>query len=159
MVIESGKKFTIVRPVFIYGAAEAGMRPSFLHWVKANLEQQKQIKIVGDQKRTPTYAEDICKGIATIIDKEATGVFNLAGKDILSPYEMAIKTAKVLQLDLSLIEEVTAETFPEPVRRAKRSGLKIEKAQRELGYSPVSFEEGVRLTFGLSDENDHKAMA
>jgi dTDP-4-dehydrorhamnose reductase len=159
LVVESGKKFTVVRPVFIYGAAAAGMRPSFLHWVKTNLEQQKQIKVVGDQKRTPTYAEDICMGIATIIDKAVTGVFNLAGKDILSPYEMAIKTAEVLQLNVSLIEEVTAETFHEPVRRAKRSGLKIEKAQRELGYAPVSFEEGVRLTFGITNGTDRKPVA
>ncbi|MCW3110557.1 MAG: family oxidoreductase [Segetibacter sp.] len=149
LVMQSGKKYSIVRPVFIYGAAAQGMRASFLHWVKNNLEQKKQIKVVSDQSRTPTYAEDICKGIETIINKEATGVFNLAGKDILSPYDMAIKTAKVLQLDSSLIEEVTAETFPEPVKRAKRSGLKIDKAQRELGYNPVSFEEGVRLTFGM----------
>jgi dTDP-4-dehydrorhamnose reductase len=150
LVVESGKKCTIVRPAFIYGAAGEGIRPSFLHWVRTNLEQQKQIKVVGDQKRTPTYAEDICKGISAIIDREVTGVFNLAGKDILSPYQMAVKTANVLKLDSSLIIEVTAETFTEPVRRAKRSGLKIEKARRELGYSPVSFEEGVRLNFGIN---------
>lgn len=149
LVTQSGKMHTVVRPVFIYGAAGQGMRPSFLHWVKNNLEEKKEIKVVSDQSRTPTYAEDICKGIEAIINKQATGVFNLAGKDILSPYEMAIKTAQVLQLDSSLIKKVTAETFPEPVKRAKRSGLKIEKAQQELGYNPVSFEEGVRLTFGL----------
>lgn len=149
LVTQSGKKYSVVRPVFIYGPAGQGMRPSFLHWVKNNLDQKKQIKVVSDQSRTPTFVEDICKGIETIITKEATGVFNLAGKDILSPYDMAVKTAQVLQLDSSLIEKVTAETFPEPVKRAKRSGLKIEKAERELGYEPVSFEEGVRLTFGV----------
>jgi dTDP-4-dehydrorhamnose reductase len=150
LVIETSDRYTIVRPVFIYGHAGEGMRPTFLHWVKTSLEQQKQIKVVSDQIRTPTFAEDICKGISTIIATEVTGVFNLAGKDILSPYDMAVKTAEILQLDSSLIHEVTAETFAEPVRRAKRSGLKIEKAQRQLNYSPVNFEEGVRLTFGIS---------
>ncbi len=146
-VKNSGLKYTIVRPVFIYGQAGEGMRPSFLHWVKNSLTQQKQIKVVSDQSRTPTYVEDICRGIETIIAKEVTGVFNLAGKDVLSPYEMALKTSEVLGLDKGLIEKVTAETFPEPVKRAKKSGLKIEKAQQELGYNPVSFEEGIRLTF------------
>lgn len=147
-LVKQYKMYTIVRPVFIYGAAGQGMRPSFLHWVKNSLEQKKQIKVVSDQSRTPTYAEDICKGIETIIRRQATGVFNLAGKDILSPYDMAVKTATVLQLDESLIEKVTAETFPEPVKRAKNSGLKIDKAKQELDYHPVSFEEGVKLTFG-----------
>lgn len=149
LVMQAKGKYTIVRPVFIYGAAGPGMRASFLHWVKKNLEEKKQIKVVSDQIRTPTYVEDICKGIEKIILTSATGAYNLAGKDILSPYEMAVKTAQQLGLDSSLIEEVTAETFPEPVKRAKRSGLQIEKAQRELDYNPVSFEEGVRLTFGL----------
>lgn len=149
LVMQSGKDYTIVRPVFIYGASGPGMRPSFLHWVKSNLEQNKPIKVVSDQSRTPTFADDICKGIESIITKNATGIFHLAGKDILSPYEMAIKTAEVLQLDASLIENVTAETFSEPVIRAKRSGLKIQKAESELDYSPVSFEEGVRLTFSV----------
>ncbi len=64
---------------------------------------------------------------------------------------MALQTADVLHLDKSLIHEVTSDTFPEPVVRAKKSGLKIDKAIIQLGYSPVSFEEGVRLTFEQSD--------
>lgn len=149
LVKQSGKKFTIVRPVFIYGKVWEGIRPTFVHWVKNNVEQQKSIKVVSDQLRTPAYVEDICNGINEIVKREALGVYNLAGKDILSPYEMAMKTAEALQLNVSLINKVTAETFAEPVKRAKRSGLLIEKAQKDLGYSPVSFEDGVRLTFGL----------
>jgi len=141
---------TIVRPVFIYGEVLTGMRPSFLHWVKNNLEQGKQIKVVSDQQRTPTYAMDICKGIATIIRQKESGSFHLAGKDIVSPYDMAITVATVLGLDKNLIENVTSTTFPEPVKRAKKSGLTIDKAQRILQYHPVSFEEGVKLTFQIN---------
>ena len=140
---------TIVRPVFMYGNIWHGMKPTFLHWVKNNLEQNKPIKVVSDQWRTPTYVKDVCKGIQSIINRESAGIFHFAGKEILSPYEMAIFTAKVLQLDSSLIEKVTANTFPEPVKRAKRSGLKIDKAIAELNYNPLSFEEGVRKTFEM----------
>ncbi len=101
--------------------------------------------------RTPTYVNDICTGIECIIKQRNTGIYHLAGKDVLSPYEMAITTAEVLGLDGALIESVTSETFPEPVLRAKRSGLKIDKAQRELGYEPVSFAEGVEYSFGKVD--------
>lgn len=147
LVMNSGIDYAIVRPVFIYGRCWEGMRPSFLHWVKNNLEQRKPIKVVTDQSRTPTYVEDLCKGITQLIAGRTKGVYHLAGKNIISPYEMALTVAKVLQLDSTLIEPVTADTFPEPVRRAKRSGLKIDKAVRELGYDPVGFEEGVRRSF------------
>jgi len=136
----------IMRPVFIYGPSLPGMRPSFLHWVKNNLVQGNKIKVVSDQQRTPTYVYDICTGLEQMFLQKVTGDFHLAGKDILSPYQMALTVADVLHLDKSLIEEVTSETFPEPVKRAKHSGLKIDKARAMLHYDPVSFEEGARLS-------------
>lgn len=149
LVKQSGLHYNIVRPVFIYGTVWHGLRPSFLHWVKNNLEQNKPIKVVSDQQRTPSFVNDICAGIEQLIVKNENGDFHLAGKDFLSPYQMAVTTAKVLGLDESLIENVTSETFPEPVKRAKKSGLKIDKAIMNLGYQPVSFEEGVKRTFSL----------
>lgn len=150
LVKASGLDYAIVRPVFIYGEQLPGQRPSFLHWVKNNLEAGKKIKVVTDQKRTPTYALDICKGVHAIIEKNVKGDFHLAGKDIISPYEMAITVAEVLQLDKNLIEPVTADTFPEKVKRAQRSGLKIDKAISVLNYQPVSFAEGVLKSFRTS---------
>jgi dTDP-4-dehydrorhamnose reductase len=147
LVMQSGLLYTIVRPVFIYGPVLRNMRPSFLHWVKNSLTQQRKIKVVSDQQRTPTFVLDICKSIEKIIGKKQHGVFNIAGKDLLSPYQMAVAVAEFFKFDTQLIECVTSDTFNEPVRRAKRSGLKIEKAKKILGYNPVSFEEGIQLTF------------
>ncbi len=141
--------YTIVRPVFIYGATWEGMRSGFIQWVAQQLKAGSRIKVVNDQFRTPTYAEDICKGIAQIIDLQKTGDFHLAGHEIYTPYQMAIKVAELLGLDESLIEAVTSANFPEPVQRAKRSGLKIDKAINELNYKPLSFEEGVRKSFNI----------
>ncbi len=149
MVQNSDLSNTIVRPVFMYGKVWDGLRPSFLHWVNNNLSQGKPIKVVVDQQRTPTYIDDISAGVEAIIRLEKQGIYHLAGKDIVSPYQMAITTAELLGLDVSLIEKVTSDTFPEPVKRAKKSGLKIDKAIAELGYQPHSFEAGVKLTFGL----------
>jgi len=153
LVKSSGLSYAIVRPVFMYGPVWEGLRPSFLHWVKSSLEQGRQIKVVRDQQRTPTYVYDICKGIYQIIQQKSTGSFHLAGKDILSPYQMAVSVAEEMELNKALIENVTSETFPEPVKRAKRSGLLIDKSKKVLGYDPVSFSDGVRLTFLLPNQN------
>ncbi|MDI9364966.1 MAG: SDR family oxidoreductase [Flavobacterium sp.] len=147
IVTTSGLKYAIMRPVFIYGKQLANMKGTFLHWVKNSLSNGQKISVVNDQHRTPSYVNDICKGLTTMIEQQVSGDFHLAGKDILTPYQMAVTLANTLQLDASLITPVTSETFVEPVKRAKKSGLKIEKAIRELNYQPVSFEEGVRLSF------------
>ena len=145
-VMNSGGIYTIVRPVFIYGPVWEGIRPSFLHWVKNKLEAGETIKVVTDQQRTPTYVYDLCNGIEQIFMLKRQGVYHLAGKNILSPYEMALTVAKVLGLNEQLIIPVTSAVFPEPVIRAKKSGLKIDKAINELGYTPHSFEDAVRLS-------------
>ncbi len=137
----------IIRPVFIYGAHWEGMRPSFIQWVSKNLAANQQIRVVTDQHRTPTYVLDICKGIDLLLQVQTNGDFHFAGEEIISPYHMALTVAKVAGLDPQLIEPVTAAVFPEIVRRAKDSGLQIEKAKTILGYLPTGFEEGVRLSF------------
>lgn len=146
-VKDNALKFTIVRPVFIYGAHWEGMRPSFIQWVQQSLLAGKNIKVVGDQFRTPTYALDICAGIQQIILRQPSGVFHLAGAEILTPYQMATTVAAILQLNANLITEVDSNSFPEPVQRAKRSGLKIDKAKLLLNYKPLTFIEGVRKSF------------
>ncbi len=140
-------KTTIVRPVFMYGPVWENLRPSFIQWVAGKLQKAEPIKVVTDQARTPTYIGDLCWGIQKIIEDQVTGVFHLAGKDIVSPYDMAVAVAKHLNLPLGLIEPVTASTFPEPVKRAQRSGLKIDKAVNELGYAPHSFAAALQKCF------------
>jgi dTDP-4-dehydrorhamnose reductase len=147
LIKSSSIHYTIVRPVFIYGPTWIGMRSGFIQWVAEQLNAGTRIKVVNDQYRTPTYAEDICNGIEQIIRLEKTGDFHLAGSEIYTPFQMAVKVAQLLGLDDTLIEEVNSTSFPEPVRRAKKSGLKIDKANRELKYNPLSFEEGVRKSF------------
>jgi dTDP-4-dehydrorhamnose reductase len=140
---------TIVRPVFIYGPVYKGMRSGFIQWVADKLKAGNTVKVVNDQFRTPTFAHDICKGVAQIIALQKTGDFHLAGNEIYTPYQMALKVSELLGLDSHLIEAVNSINFPEPVRRAKRSGLKIDKAIAQLNYKPLSFEEGIRKSFPI----------
>jgi dTDP-4-dehydrorhamnose reductase len=73
----------------------------------------------------------------------------LAGIDVLTPYQMACKTADYLQLDSSLIKKVTAADFSQPAKRPLLTNLIIDKARNELDYNPVSFDEGLRMTFSI----------
>ena len=45
-------------------------------------QEGKEIQIVDDQWRTPTLAEDLAMGCYLIAKKEATGIFNISGKEI-----------------------------------------------------------------------------
>lgn len=144
--------WAIVRTCLVYGNTLQGTRNNIITWVKNSLEQNKNIKVVADQWRTPTYVEDLAKGIVLIIEKKATGIYHISGKDLLTPYEMAIQTAELFNLDKGLIEKVDASTFNQPGRRPPKTGFVIEKSRKELSYEPLSFEEGLRRMFGEVDK-------
>jgi dTDP-4-dehydrorhamnose reductase len=149
-IIEAtGVWHSIVRPVFIYGSSNENMKPSFLHWVKNNIENNKPIKVVNDQYRTPTYVYDICYAIATIIEKDLQENFGIAGAEICTPYDVAIAVANYLQLNSNLITPVTAATFKEPVVRAKKGGLLSHKANRLLHFNPTNLIDGIAKTFTI----------
>ena len=143
-VAESGLAYAIVRTCLLYGNILAGTRSNIISWVKENIEQGKNIKVVSDQWRTPTYIEDLTKGIMLIIDKKVEGLFHISGNDFLSPYDMAMATADYINLDKSLIEKVDAAIFTQPAKRPAKTGFIIDKAKKNLGYDPLSFTEGLK---------------
>ena len=146
-VAESGLPYAIARTCLVYGDMVSGTRSNVVSWVKENLQQGKPIKVVSDQWRTPTYIEDLAKGILLIAEKKATGIYNISGEDFISPYDMAIATADYLQLDKSLIEKVDASLFSQPAKRPATTGFIIDKAKNELGFKPLSFKEGLQRMY------------
>ena len=147
-VMDSKLQWAIVRTVLVFGNIFTGSRSNVISWVKENLENNKPIKVVTDQWRTPTYVEDLAKGILLVIEKNATGIYHISGEEGMSPFDMATATADYLHLNKSLMTAVNADTFTQPAMRPLRTGFIIEKAKKELGYQPISFKEALKKMLG-----------
>ncbi len=145
IVITSKIRWAIVRTVLVYGIVKDMSRSNIVLWVKKSLEEKKTINVVDDQWRTPTLAEDLAMGCFLIIEKEATGIFNISGKELLTPFEMANITADFFKLDKSYINKADSSTFTQPAKRPPRTGFIIDKAEKLLGYTPHSFTEGIEV--------------
>ncbi|WP_139925804.1 SDR family oxidoreductase [Hymenobacter sp. DG01] len=137
--------WAILRTVLVYGVAHEYGRTNLVLWVRDSLRAGKTIKVVDDQYRTPTLAEDLALGCWLAARHNATGIYHISGREMLTPYQMALQTAAFFQLDSRLIERVDASTFTQPARRPARTGFIIQKAEQELGYQPRSFTEGIAL--------------
>jgi dTDP-4-dehydrorhamnose reductase len=148
VVMHSNIRWAMARTVLVYGIAHDMSRSNIILWVKKSLEDGKTIKVVTDQFRSPTLAEDLAMGCWLIADQRAEGIFNISGRDVLTPYEMAIQTADYFGLDKLLITKADASTFTQAARRPPRTGFLIEKAQSKLGYQPRSFQEGIGILAG-----------
>ncbi|MBO9619528.1 MAG: SDR family oxidoreductase [Niabella sp.] len=149
-VQEYSYDWAIVRTVFVYGKPLHG-RNCFLTMISDKLRKNALFRVVDDQERTPTYAEDLAEGIAAIIEKRATGIFNLCGDEVATPFQMALRVAEFIGITQHHLQPIHTKELNELAQRPLKSGLDISKARRILGYRPVSFEEGLRKTLNRGD--------
>jgi dTDP-4-dehydrorhamnose reductase len=145
IIIESDLLWSIARTVLVYGVIPRSSRSNVVLWAKSSLEQNKIINVVTDQFRTPTLAEDLAQGCILIAKKKANGIFNISGPDFMSIFELVQRVANFWKLDKSLIQPSTSEGINQPAKRPTITGFIIEKAEKQLGYQPHSFEEGLAL--------------
>ncbi|NOT77287.1 MAG: SDR family oxidoreductase [Cyclobacteriaceae bacterium] len=142
-VQQSKLRWAILRTVLVYGVTPDMSRSNIVLWVKKSLEDGKTINVVNDQWRTPTLAEDLAMGSMLAAKKKATGVFNISGEKMMTPYDIALETADFFKLDKALIKKTDSTQFKQTANRPPKTGFIIEKAKRELGYQPHSFSEGL----------------
>lgn len=148
MVVEHAKSWSILRTILVYGQVADMSRSNIILWTFNTLKDQKAAKVVYDQFRTPTLAEDLAMGCFLAADQKAQGIFNIAGKDYVSIIELVEKVATMYGFSTENIEKVSSDTLNQPAKRPPITGLNIQKAHEILGYEPHSLEEGIRICLG-----------
>ena len=160
-VKESGLDWTIIRPTMIYG--KPGDRN--LSRLIALLRRSPVVPLPGGGKRLqqPVHVEDVAAAILAAVATDASShhTYSIAGPQPLSLRTLVLTTGlavgrKPILVSLPLGPTTTAVRAYE--RFAKRPRLKVEQLERlsedkafsiddairDLGYSPRSFEEGIR---------------
>ena len=137
--------WAILRTVLVYGVVSDMSRSNIVLWAKSALEKQQPMKVVDDQFRTPTLAEDLAMGCLLAEDQNAQGIFNISGKDFMSIFELVGRVAKWFKLDDAVVARSSSDTLNQAAKRPPITGFVIDKAKTILGYEPHSFEEGLAL--------------
>jgi len=90
-------------------------------------------------------AEDLAAGCILIAKQKAEGIFNISGSDVLTPYEMAMMTADFFKLNKDLIIRTDSSRFTQPAKRPMKTGFLIDKARKQLGFEPKTFQAGIGI--------------
>lgn len=145
-IVQASKlNWAILRTVLVYGIVDNMSRSNIVLWAKGALEKGNPINVVDDQFRSPTLAEDLADGCILAVEKNATGIYNISGKDQFSIIDLVKEVADYYGLDKSLINPVSSETLNQPAKRPPITGFILDKARKDLGYNPHSFKEGIAL--------------
>ncbi|NOY78734.1 MAG: dTDP-4-dehydrorhamnose reductase [Calditrichaeota bacterium] len=137
---ESGAAYFIGRTSTLFGAGE-NIRPNFVLWLISALKKNQEVTIVDDQIGNPTLADNLAEAFRVAIEKKATGLFHLAGRESIDRYSFALKIARIFNLNQSLIHRGKTSDLKQLAPRPMNAALSVEKAQKELGVYLMSVEE------------------
>lgn len=153
----SGIPAAIVRTMVLYGSGFK-VKMNFALWLLKSLREEEPVKVVDDQIGNPTLADDLAYGIMKVIELKRTGIFHIAGPDLVNRYEFAIALARVFGFNKKLITAVKTSSMKQPAQRPLKSGLITLKAQTDLNLKISGIEQGLSILKNQLNENIEQVL-
>jgi len=135
------KNWSIVRTIIVYGIGNNLSRTNIVCWAKDALSNGQEMRIIDDQFRAPTWAEDLAWACIRICKLNKTGIFHISGPETLSIFEIVQRVARYFSLPTNTLERTDSSTLNQPAKRPPRTGFDLAKSKKELGYNPMTLEE------------------
>lgn len=145
LILKSGISNSIIRTIIIYGVVDDNSRSNVVLWALNSLRDKKEITVINDQYRSPTLAEDLADACIQAAVNKVPGIFHVSGRELMCILDIVKITADFFKLDSSYIKSVSSAELNQPAKRPPVTGFIIEKAERQLGFKPRSFLDGLEL--------------
>ena len=107
--------------------------------------RKKKIFGLTEQISNPISAFDCARLIVKLVEKGASGIFHLGGKEFINRYEFAKQIARSFDLDETLISAATSDQHSRPARRPSHAGLDCRITEEYLGLPMPSIGDGLSL--------------
>lgn len=127
------REFFIIRTSWLYGSGGKNFVDSMIRLAKVRAE----LKVVADQRGTPTWTEDLARAIFVLLQGDKYGIYHYSNEGDCSWYELACevidqaRTAETLRVERVL--PIPTEDYPLPAVRPKYSVLSKEKISQVAG--------------------------
>ena len=98
-----------------------------------------------DHHGSYTYGPNLAGAVVELLEAGRTGLWNLAGTDVLDRHAFALRVAARFGLDPSLFKPVSIREAPPRAPRPLRAGLRVEKAQAALRTQLLGMDEALEV--------------
>jgi len=141
------KKFnwTILRTIVVFGVAKNLKKTNIVLWAIDQLRNEKKIKIIDDEFRAPTLAEDLSEACINVIICKAYGIYNTSGPKVMSIYEIVVEIAKHFNFPVQNIQRINSKILAQKAKRPKFTGFELTKAKEKFNYNPKTFKESLSI--------------
>ncbi len=131
-IVATGCKHVIIRTAWLY--SEFGK--NFCKTMMSLTATKPQLKVVFDQAGTPTYALDLAKAIAVVLEKfdgSQNGIYHYSNEGVCSWYDFTKMIAEYNGTTECDVQPCHSNEFPSPVKRPAYSVLDKTKIKGVFG--------------------------
>lgn len=140
----SGVVHATFRLMTMYGWNHPLERQNPVTWALERLIKGKHINIVNDVYNNHLFVEDAARAVWAAALKKKSGIFHIAGNEVVSRYQLIDAAAEAFGLDKGLVVPVPSSFFPSIAPRPKNTSYDITKMKKELGVVPLGVTEGLK---------------
>ncbi len=140
-----GVEWNIIRTSYLFNYSCTNY--DFISYVFHGLTQRKKMKIDDFRIVKPTPCSSLGAPIGRILFNGKRGVYHLTGRDVISPYDLAIKCSLISGYDPGSI--AVRGRCGEGVQRPLISTLNTEKAERDLDFTPPELDDYLEAYFKM----------
>jgi len=121
----------IVRTAWLYGKAGK----NFVKAILRQTEEKREIKIVSDQKGSPTYTKDLAEALLVMIERGLHGIYHVTNSGFCSWYDFAKRILEITGKPHITVKPITTAELDRPARRPDYSVMDCSKLMRDTGLT------------------------
>lgn len=139
LVLEKNPSSLIIRAQWLYGKGG----DNFITKVVKIAKQSGTLRVVNDQKGSPTYAKDLAEPLFALIEKGKTGIYHLANSGSCTWFDFAGEIFRLLEIDTTIIP-ISSDELERKAKRPLYSVFDMWKFQKDTGLKMRPWQEALR---------------
>ena len=138
-VFENNPSSLIIRAQWLYGKGGE----NFITKVVKIAQQSGTLRVVNDQRGSPTYTKDLAEPLIALIEKGKSGIYHLANSGSCTWFDFAREIFTLLKMDVSITPISSAE-LERKAPRPSYSVFDMWKFQKDTGLKMRPWQEALR---------------
>jgi dTDP-4-dehydrorhamnose reductase len=138
----------IIRTAWLYGHHGR----NFVKAILGQAAQKKEIRVVNDQRGSPTFTQDLSRAILHLIPTAAKGIVHVTNSGSCSWFEFAQEILTEKGIGEVVVVPISSEELKRPARRPANSVLDCSLYKSLTGQTMRSWKEGLRDYIHLSKQ-------
>ena len=140
---DSGADHLIVRTAWLYGPRGK----NFVEAILRQAEAGRGLRVVNDQKGSPTFTRDLSGAIRDLLEAGAGGTFHVTNAGACTWFEFAREIVQQQEMNAVKIQPIPSEELGRSAKRPAFSVLDCSRYETTCGKKMRSWKEGLREYF------------